>query len=145
MDEEKTQTELGHDPCICCLPDGGGGGGAAAARRYHCGTAMASPTGSHRPIGLHFLIPIHPALILSPAIMAAAAKPARWATALMLAGCVAGIYMAYLTQGVVQEKLSTKTFGPERARFVHLASLNAVQCWVCFLWAAVLMIVFDKR
>lgn len=59
--------------------------------------------------------------------------------------CVAGIYGAYLTQGVVQETLSTKRFGPAGARFTHLSALNAVQSWVCFAWAALLMLFWDRR
>jgi UDP-galactose transporter B1 len=58
---------------------------------------------------------------------------------------VAGIYGSYLTQGLVQETLSTKKFGPDGVRFAHLSSLNAVQCWVCFLWALLLLVLFDKR
>lgn len=64
---------------------------------------------------------------------------------LALAFCVPGIYASYLTQGVVQETLSTKKFGPQGERFSHLSSLNAVQCWVCFLWAGLLLAVFGKR
>ncbi|KAL4457645.1 hypothetical protein ABPG75_012510 [Micractinium tetrahymenae] len=75
--------------------------------------------------------------------MAAASSKLR--QTLLLAACVAGIYASYLTQGVVQETLSTKKFGPQGARFAHLSSLNAVQCWVCFVWAALLVAVFDKR
>ncbi|KAI7838118.1 hypothetical protein COHA_008049 [Chlorella ohadii] len=63
---------------------------------------------------------------------------------LALAFCVLGIYASYLTQGVVQETLSTKKFGPQGERFSHLSSLNAVQCWVCFLWAGLLLAVFGK-
>ncbi|PSC72711.1 UDP-galactose UDP-glucose transporter 3 isoform A [Micractinium conductrix] len=72
-------------------------------------------------------------------------SPSRLVTGLRLLACVAGIYGAYLTQGVVQETLSTKKFGPEGVRFAHLSSLNAVQCWVCFAWAALLVALFDKR
>lgn len=64
---------------------------------------------------------------------------------LALAFCVLGIYASYLTQGVVQETLSTKKFGPQGERFSHLSSLNAVQCWVCFLWAGLLLALFGKR
>lgn len=69
----------------------------------------------------------------------------RLRQALLLLSCVAGIYASYLTQGVVQETLSTKKFGPQGERFTHLSSLNAVQCWVCFIWAALLVALFDKR
>jgi len=64
---------------------------------------------------------------------------------LALAFCVLGIYASYLTQGVVQETLSTKKFGPQGERCSHLSSLTAVQCWVCFLWAGLLLAVFGKR
>jgi len=53
--------------------------------------------------------------------------------------CVAGIYGAYITQGLFQEKLATERFGPEGARFPHLATLNAFQSWACFLWAYLLV------
>lgn len=68
----------------------------------------------------------------------------HWQSLLLLA-CVSGIYGAYLTQGVVQETLSTKRFGPQGERFTHLSSLNAVQCWVCFVWAVLLLAVFGRR
>ena len=65
-------------------------------------------------------------------------------TAIGLLFCVAGIYGAYLTQGVVQETLSTKRFGPEGRRFTHLPALNGFQSWACFLWAFVLINVFQR-
>lgn len=71
--------------------------------------------------------------------------PTRLKSTVFLLFCVAGIYGSYLTQGVVQEALSTKQFGADGARFAYLSSLNAVQCWVCFLWAALLLVCFDKR
>ncbi|KAI3436633.1 hypothetical protein D9Q98_006049 [Chlorella vulgaris] len=71
--------------------------------------------------------------------------PTRLKSTVILLFCVAGIYGSYLTQGVVQEALSTKQFGADGARFAYLSSLNAVQCWVCFLWAALLLVCFDKR
>ncbi|GAB4820773.1 hypothetical protein N2152v2_007819 [Parachlorella kessleri] len=73
--------------------------------------------------------------------MAQPALPVR--TVLQLATCVAGIYGAYLTQGVIQETLSTKKFGPAGERFTHLSSLNAVQSWACFLWAFLLLRFFE--
>ncbi len=66
-------------------------------------------------------------------------------TILQLGFCVAGIYGAYLTQGVVQETLSTKKFGPEGERFTHLSTLNAVQSWACFLWAYLLLTCFQRE
>lgn len=59
--------------------------------------------------------------------------------------CVAGIYGAYLTQGVVQETLSTKKFGPDGRRFTHLPALNGFQSWACFLWAFILIKVFHRN
>lgn len=53
----------------------------------------------------------------------------------VLAFCVAGIWSAYITQGVLQETLSTKRFGPEARRFDHLAFLNFAQNVVCFVWS----------
>ena len=45
----------------------------------------------------------------------------------------------------MQETLSTKKFGEEGARFSHLPALNAVQSWVCFVWALLLMLVWDRQ
>ena len=53
--------------------------------------------------------------------------------------CVAGIYGAYITQGFFQETLSTRRFGADKARFPHLATMNAFQSWACFLWAFLLL------
>lgn len=64
-------------------------------------------------------------------------KTAMVAVELLL--CVSGIYGAYLTQGVVQETLAIRRFGPDQVRFTHLSSLNAVQSWVCFIWAFALL------
>jgi solute carrier family 35 (UDP-galactose transporter), member B1 len=58
---------------------------------------------------------------------------------LKLLFCVTGIYGAYITQGFFQETLSTQRFGPQKARFPHLATMNAFQSWACFLWAFFLM------
>lgn len=74
-----------------------------------------------------------------------AATGSKLRQTLLLLACVMGIYASYLTQGVLQETLSTKKFGPQGVRFAHLSSLNAVQCWVCFVWAALLVALFDKR
>ncbi|RWR79744.1 UDP-galactose/UDP-glucose transporter 3 [Cinnamomum micranthum f. kanehirae] len=46
---------------------------------------------------------------------------------LVLAFCVAGIWSAYITQGILQETLSTKRFGPDKKRFEHLSFLNLAQ------------------
>lgn len=58
---------------------------------------------------------------------------------LELAGCAAGIYGAYLTQGYVQEALATTTYG-EDGRFPHLEALNGAQCVACFLVASLLLL-----
>lgn len=108
---------------------------------YTPAACLAHPIGKRR-------LPIH--LILVPAASLATlggqmGQPSRLKSTLLLLTCVAGIYVSYLTQGVVQETLSTKQFGANGARFGYLSSLNAVQCWVCFLWAALLLVLFDKR
>jgi hypothetical protein len=56
-----------------------------------------------------------------------------------LAVCAGGIYASYLTQGVVQEALAIKRFGPTRERFEGLKALNGVQSVACFAWAALLL------
>jgi UDP-galactose transporter B1 len=65
--------------------------------------------------------------------------PSPLRAVLQLLVCVGGIYGAYITQGFVQEALSTKEFGADKARFPHLSTLNAFQSWACFLWAALLL------
>ncbi|CAL5048464.1 unnamed protein product [Urochloa decumbens] len=57
----------------------------------------------------------------------------------VLAFCVAGIWSAYIYQGVLQETLSTKRFGPEARRFEHLAFLNFAQNVVCFVWSFIMI------
>lgn len=58
-----------------------------------------------------------------------------------LAFCTLGIYAAYLTQGVLQEKLSTRKYGPSGERFPQIVFLNFAQSVVCFAWAAAHLIV----
>ncbi|PIN04078.1 hypothetical protein CDL12_23391 [Handroanthus impetiginosus] len=53
----------------------------------------------------------------------------------LLAFCVAGIWAAYIYQGVLQETVSTKRFGPDKKRFEHLAFLNLAQNVVCLIWS----------
>mmetsp|Transcript_101 Transcript_101/g.175 ORF Transcript_101/g.175 Transcript_101/m.175 type:complete len:324 (-) Transcript_101:552-1523(-) len=53
----------------------------------------------------------------------------------LLIFCVAGIYSAYLTQGVVSEHFALKRYGEEKERFTHLESLNGAQSLCCFIWA----------
>lgn len=49
------------------------------------------------------------------------------------------------SQGVLQEALSTKRFGPAQERFPHLEALNGIQSAVCFLWAATLLLLFPAK
>ncbi|KAJ6395187.1 hypothetical protein OIU77_020448 [Salix suchowensis] len=58
---------------------------------------------------------------------------------LVLAFCVAGIWSAYIYQGVLQETLSTKRFGADGKRFEHLAFLNLAQSVVCFIWSYIML------
>ncbi|OEL22967.1 UDP-galactose/UDP-glucose transporter 3 [Dichanthelium oligosanthes] len=61
----------------------------------------------------------------------------------VLAFCVAGIWSAYIYQGVLQETLSTKRFGPEARRFEHLAFLNFAQNVVCFVWSFLMIMLWS--
>ncbi|KAG6398840.1 hypothetical protein SASPL_140311 [Salvia splendens] len=56
----------------------------------------------------------------------------------VLAFCVAGIWAAYIYQGVLQETVSTKRFGPDKKRFEHLAFLNLAQSVVCLVWSFIM-------
>ncbi|KAH0939653.1 hypothetical protein HID58_007114 [Brassica napus] len=58
---------------------------------------------------------------------------------LLLALCVSGIWSAYIYQGVLQETLSTKRFGPDEKRFEHLAFLNLAQSVVCLVWSFIMI------
>jgi len=53
----------------------------------------------------------------------------------LLLFCTAGIYGAYLTQGLVSEHLQLKRFGASQERFGNLEALNGAQSFVCFVWA----------
>ncbi|EXB63844.1 UDP-galactose/UDP-glucose transporter 3 [Morus notabilis] len=57
----------------------------------------------------------------------------------VLAFCVAGIWSAYIYQGVLQETLSTKRFGPDGKRFEHLSFLNLAQNVVCLIWSYIMI------
>ena len=48
-------------------------------------------------------------------------------------------------QGVVQETLATKKFGPEQARFTQLKALNGFQSIACFAWALLLIFITHSR
>ncbi|OVA13321.1 UAA transporter [Macleaya cordata] len=58
---------------------------------------------------------------------------------LVLSFCIAGIWSAYITQGVLQETLSTKRFGPDGERFEHLSFLNLAQNVVCLFWSFIML------
>ncbi|KAK2983151.1 hypothetical protein RJ640_007827 [Escallonia rubra] len=58
---------------------------------------------------------------------------------LVLAFCVVGIWAAYIYQGVLQETVSTKRFGPDKKRFEHLAFLNLAQNVVCLIWSFIMI------
>eukprot|EP00884_Botryococcus_braunii_P000214 jgi/Botrbrau1/10193/Bobra.116_1s0009.1 len=64
----------------------------------------------------------------------------KFKTVCLLLFCVAGIYVSYLTQGVVQESMATKRYGKDQVRFTQLKALNGFQSVVCFLWAALLLV-----
>lgn len=70
------------------------------------------------------------------------ATASRLHSAMLLLFAAGGIYASYLTQGVLQEKLSTKRYGAHADRFPHLTALAGVQSVVCFLWAAALLAIF---
>ncbi|KAI8475376.1 MAG: UAA transporter [Monoraphidium minutum] len=61
-------------------------------------------------------------------------------TAALLLFCTAGIYGAYLTQGLVSEHLQMKRYGASQERFGNLEALNGAQSLVCFVWAYALLV-----
>ncbi|KAG1330082.1 UDP-galactose/UDP-glucose transporter 3 [Cocos nucifera] len=63
---------------------------------------------------------------------------------LLLAFCIAGIWSAYITQGVLQETISTKRFGPDGKRFEHLSFLNLAQNVVCLFWSFIMIKVWSR-
>ncbi|KAL5722695.1 UDP-galactose/UDP-glucose transporter 3 [Ranunculus cassubicifolius] len=63
---------------------------------------------------------------------------------LLLSFCIAGIWSAYITQGVLQETLSTKRFGPEGKRFEHLSFLNLAQNVVCLFWSFMMLKIWSS-
>ncbi|GER49535.1 UDP-galactose transporter [Striga asiatica] len=62
----------------------------------------------------------------------------------LLAFCVAGIWAAYIYQGVLQETVSTKRFGPDKKRFEHLAFLNLAQSVVCLIWSFLMIKIWSN-
>ncbi|CAD5183921.1 unnamed protein product [Musa acuminata subsp. malaccensis] len=62
----------------------------------------------------------------------------------LLALCVAGIWSAYIYQGVLQETVSTKLFGPDGKRFEHLSFLNLAQNVVCFVWSLIMIKLWSR-
>jgi solute carrier family 35 (UDP-galactose transporter), member B1 len=65
--------------------------------------------------------------------------------AIKLAICIAVIYGAYITQGRVSEQLSKQKYGAQGHHFRHMEALIGFQCVACFLWAALLSLIFDKK
>ncbi|XP_011018967.1 PREDICTED: UDP-galactose/UDP-glucose transporter 3 [Populus euphratica] len=64
---------------------------------------------------------------------------------LVLAFCVAGIWSAYIYQGVLQETLSTKRFGSDGMRFEQLTFLNLAQNVVCLIWSYMMIKIWSPR
>ncbi|CAM6128091.1 unnamed protein product [Calypogeia fissa] len=64
---------------------------------------------------------------------------------LLLGLCVLGIWSAYVYQGVLQENLSTKRFGPDGKRFHHLTFLNWAQNVVCFVWSLIMLELWSSK
>ncbi|KAJ8457953.1 hypothetical protein OPV22_030879 [Ensete ventricosum] len=62
----------------------------------------------------------------------------------LLGFCVAGIWSAYIYQGVLQETVSTKLFGPDGKRFEHLSFLNLAQNVVCFVWSLIMIKLWSR-
>lgn len=55
------------------------------------------------------------------------------------------LYQRSCPQGVLQEALSTKRFGVSQERFPHLEALNGIQSFVCYIWAAALLLLFPAK
>lgn len=73
------------------------------------------------------------------ATVRATSTPSLASQAATLLLCGAGVYASYLTQGVVQEALATKRFGPNAARFNGLDALHGLQALACAAWAGALV------
>jgi cytochrome bd-type quinol oxidase subunit 2 len=63
----------------------------------------------------------------------------------MLCMCIAAIYAAYLTQGIVQENVSTTRYGEKQERFEHLVFLNLAQNVVCFIWSLLMLQLWPNK
>ena len=68
--------------------------------------------------------------------MAKAAPGRRDGGLAVLLFVTAGIYGAYLTQGMLQEKLTTRKYGSAGERFTEMVFLNLAQALCCALLAA---------
>ncbi|KAI4370530.1 hypothetical protein MLD38_018877 [Melastoma candidum] len=64
---------------------------------------------------------------------------------MILAFCVAGIWSAYIYQGVLQETLSTKRFGLDGRRFEQLSFLNLVQNVIGLVWSYLMIKVWNGK
>ncbi|KAJ0428676.1 putative UAA transporter [Helianthus annuus] len=89
-------------------------------------------------------------LTLSPDLIIPAPMEAHGVSfrrVLELAFCVAGIWSAYIYQGVLQETviMSTKRFGPNKERFEHLAFLNFAQSSVCLIWSFMMIKLWPSK
>lgn len=62
----------------------------------------------------------------------------------MLGLCVGAIYAAYITQGVVQENVSTRKYGEKGERFEHLTFLQLAQSVVCLFWSLLMLQVWPN-
>ena len=71
-----------------------------------------------------------------------AAPPSALQRAMMLMVSAAGVYAAYLTQGYVQEAISTREYAPSGARFAQLKALHGLQSFGCFVTAGLVLLAF---
>eukprot|EP00239_Pterosperma_sp_CCMP1384_P011453 CAMPEP_0197861196 /NCGR_PEP_ID=MMETSP1438-20131217/37087_1 /TAXON_ID=1461541 /ORGANISM="Pterosperma sp., Strain CCMP1384" /LENGTH=323 /DNA_ID=CAMNT_0043478293 /DNA_START=87 /DNA_END=1058 /DNA_ORIENTATION=+ len=62
----------------------------------------------------------------------------------LLAFCTAGIYVAYLTQGLAQENLSTTKYEPDGAKFSAIIFLNFAQSVACAIYSGIVMVIFHR-
>ena len=71
-----------------------------------------------------------------------AAPPSALRRAALLLLSAAGVYAAYLTQGYVQEAISTREYAPSGARFAQLKALHGLQSFGCFVTAGLVLLAF---